>query len=302
MTTLWQRLSSYLFNSAIQAAKRQSQLEDFALDLSFGQIAFLHRPATAANTNEAIFLLHGATADSSTWLQFCQHFTSDLALYLPDLAGHGKSVSEPQLDYGVQAQTQRLLEMLNVLGVKRVHVIGSSMGGAIALQLAAQAPQLVASLLLIGSAGATLALSSLTQQLAQGQRNLFCDVQNIDDYRALMRLVMEKPPYLPGMFVAVLARRQQQRNRLNQKIIDDLARDLDLSALLTQVQAPTLMLWGEQDQVLPLANLDYLQPRIAGSRKITLPGIGHVPMVEAPKQCAQICQDFYTQLTASASC
>jgi len=63
--------------------------------------------------------------------------------------------------------------------------------------------------------------------------------------------------------------------------------------VLDRITAETLIIWGEHDRVLHVEDAELLRQRIQNSRKVVLAGIGHVPMVEAPKQVASLCKQFY---------
>ena len=113
-------------------------------------------------------MLHGAAADKTSWSRFAKHLDSKLRRVIPDMAGHGTSTADINLDYSINAQAERLKELLTALGIKRVHLIGNSMGGAIAIHLASTSPDLVSSLVLIDTAGVEASPSWLHQHSACG--------------------------------------------------------------------------------------------------------------------------------------
>ena len=296
MGTLLNSIGDFLLGKALAAEAKRAGLVRDSLRLSFGHVDFL-RSGNGANgasgaSPEAIVLLHGATANNTAWLPFARHFKSALPLVLPDLPGHGGSVSDPDLDYGIHSQAARLEEFLAALGIERVHLIGSSMGGAIAIRVAAGSSDLVSSLVLIDSAGAEVTPSRLQRQVAHTGVNPMIVVRDASDYRAMMRIGMETPPYIPGIMISALAREFAGRSALNLKIADDIEQDLDQTEQLSKIAAPTLIVWGALDKVLHLDNAEFLHQRIANSRKIVMEKVGHVPMVEAPKAVAEACGEF----------
>ncbi|MEO2219656.1 alpha/beta hydrolase [Chromobacterium vaccinii] len=124
------------------------------------------------------------------------------------------------------------------------------------------------------------------------------EIRNADDYRTMMRIGMATPPYIPGFMLSALARAAMQRQAINQKIVEDIARDINQTTNLTKIHAPSLIIWGAEDKVEHVANAEFLHQRLANSKKIVMPGIGHVPMVEAPKPVAAACKDFLASLSS----
>jgi abhydrolase domain-containing protein 6 len=271
---------------------RQAGLSESSLQCSFGTVRYLKRIPADTSMTQAVLMLHGATADKSTWVRFSRYLASKLPLLIPDLPGHGDSTADLALSYTIEAQVQRLEVMLAALGVRSVHVIGSSMGGAIALRLAAIRPALVASLVLIGPVGLQVRESWLQQHIRDTGKNPMVEVRNRRDYVAMMRIGMSRPPYMPGFVLSALARKYIARLPVNVKIGADIERDLDQGAILSAVACPVLIVWGSEDKVADVGNAEALRDGLAGSRLVILDGIGHVPMVESPQHTAEICDVF----------
>jgi abhydrolase domain-containing protein 6 len=292
MRKLLHRLGDYLLQKALAAECRPAGLSSATEQLSFGPLAYLQRPTQAGLGTEAIVMLHGAASDRNAWVRMTRSLKTPLPVLIPDLPGHGASASGLELDYGVAAQAARLRELFVALGIGRVHLIGNSMGGAIALHLAAHAPELVASLVLIDAAGVEAAPSALRQQIERTGRNPMLELQNAADYRAMMQLGMSQPPVIPGFLVSALTRAFIARRALNQKISQDISADLDQTAQLARIRAPSLFIWGMEDKVLHPDNAALLHRQLANSRVLMLEHIGHVAMVEAPGQLGDICSTF----------
>ena len=153
MPSLLHRFSNYFLRQAFASEFKRAGLTVSSVSLSFGAMAYLHRKSAAANVSETVLMLHGAGADKSGWVRFAKCLLPRFPLVIPDLPGHGDSTADIALDYGIEAQAERVRELLAALDIKRVHLIANSMGAAIALQLAHAAPELVSSLVLIDAAG-----------------------------------------------------------------------------------------------------------------------------------------------------
>ena len=296
MSTLLNRFGDYLLNKALASECKQAGLVRASVQLSFGNVEYLLRKNEGEHLLEAIVLLHGATADKSSWTRFAKYLGSKLLLVIPDLPGHGNSTADINLNYSINAQAERLKELLSTLGIKRVHLIGNSMGGTIATHLASTLPNLVVSLVLIDAAGYEASPSWLRQHVAHTGINPMIELRNASDYRTMMRIGMEAPPYIPGIILSALARVFVKRNALNQKIAKDIEQDIDQTGSLSTIVSPTLIIWGAIDRVEHVDTAEFLHQRLTNSRKIVMQGIGHVPMVEAPKQVATVCKAFFAEV------
>ncbi len=294
-STLSMRLGDWLLGKALAAECRRAGLARACAQLSFGQVEYLHRSGHAGSPREAIVLLHGAASDRTAWVRFAQHLASDRPLVIPDLPGHGASTSDIHLDYGINAQAERLQELLASLGLARVHLVGNSMGAAIAMRLAATTPHVVSSLVLISAAGLEVSRSWLREHVERTGINPMIQVRHPSDYRSMMRIGMSKPPYIPGFVLGALTRAFVRRTAINAKIANDMERDLDQAEALPGINTPSLIIWGEEDKVVHVDNAEFLRRHLPGSQKVVLPGIGHVPMVEAPKEVAATCSTFLAQ-------
>jgi pimeloyl-ACP methyl ester carboxylesterase len=293
MSTLLNRFADYLLEKAIASECKQAGLISASVQLSFGNVEYLRSKNEAEHSSEAIVMLHGAAADKTSWTRFAKYLGSKFLLVIPDLPGHGKSIADINLCYNINAQAERLKELLSTLGIKRVHLIGNSMGGTIAIHLASTSPNLVASLVLIGAAGFEASPSWLRQHLAHTDINPMIELRDASGYRAMMRIGMEAPPYIPGIILSALARVFVKRKAINQKIVKDIEQDIDQTGSLSKIVAPALIIWGAADKVEHVDNAELLHQRLTNSRKIVMEGIGHVPMVEDPKQVAGACSSFF---------
>lgn len=293
------RLQDWLVRKAIGAEIRKAGLHVDAIDLPFGRVSYL-RSSELAQARRAVVMLHGAAADHGNWVRFAGELKAGLPLLIPDLPGHGASGADPALSYSIGAQAERLAQLFASLHLDRVHLVASSMSGAIALKLAADAPGLVASLVLIGSMGVRAGESWLERRIAETGRNPMVGIRDQADYLAMVKIGMQKPPYLPGFVVASLTREAVRRAAINQQIARDIGADLDQSSRLDEVACPVLLIWGRDDKISPVANADYLQRALKDSQLAILDGIGHVPMVEAPRETADICRPFLTQAAQAA--
>jgi len=298
MKSVLTAVADYLLKRGVAAEQKKAGLAEAAIDLSFGRLAYLQRAASGPHRPEAVLMLHAATGDRSAWLRFARHLDPRFALVIPDLPGHGGSSAELHLDYSIGAQAGRIKELLCNLTVGRVHLVANSMGGAIALHLAATWPDLVRSLTLIGSAGVPTSPSWLQQYVARTGSNPMIDIALTADYRLMLGIGMHAPPYLPKMMLDALTRNFASRKAINQKICDDMLRDLDQTDKLAAIRARALIIWGAYDRVEHVDSAAMLQRCLASSERVVLDGVGHLAMLEAPRQVAVLCSSFFGRAAA----
>lgn len=286
-----------IFQNAIRYEYQKAGLTKKKAILEGGDISFLCSDAVSlANQSGGVLLmLHGFGAEKEIWSGFTKNLQTSLPVLIPDLPGHGENDQDFEADYSIHCQANRLYELLQALNVTKVHIIGHSMGGAIALRLAHLYPKIVSSLVLISAAGAEIKPGVLENIVDSRDLNPLVDVKNREDFQRLIEFCMSKPPYVPKLFFNLLADKKIARFDIDKKIFGDIAADIDQSAHLDGIPVRVLILWGDHDQILNVADADYLNAHLAGSRKIILPGIGHVPIVEAPQQCARYVKDFLVQ-------
>ena len=287
-----------IFEKAIAYERDRSNLSVKAQGLSFGKVVYLTNNQN--DKKETIVMLHGFGADKDTWVRFARNLSDDYHLIIPDLPGDGESIQDVSLNYGIQNQAIRLHEFLSSINAKKVHIVASSMGGAVALRFTFIYPDVVKSLTLIDSYGAIKTQSALDEVIKTTGKNPMLEIASTDDYKTMMNYAMVDPPYIPGFLINVLAEAKIKRKAIEQKMLKDMAVDADQTAILAKIHAPTLILWGKQDRVLHVDNAGLLQEKIPGSRKVLFEQTGHVPMVEKPEETAQHFRDFLKEVAANA--
>ncbi|MBD0323349.1 MAG: alpha/beta hydrolase, partial [Aldersonia sp.] len=107
-----------------------------------------------AGDGPALLLIHGIGDSSAVWADLIPHLARRYTVIAPDLLGHGHS-DKPRGDYCVAAYANGMRDLLAVLGIERATIIGHSLGGAVAMQMAYQFPQLVERLVLVSPSGIT---------------------------------------------------------------------------------------------------------------------------------------------------
>lgn len=241
---------------------------------------------------ETILMIHGFGADKGNWLRFSRPLTTRYHVVALDLPGFGDS-SKPEASYDVGTQVERLNAFAKALGIHKLHLIGNSMGGHIAALYAARHPEQVLSVALLNNAGVSAPQTSeLFKRLDRGDANPLL-VRNADDFSNMLDfLFVEKPP-LPESLKQYLAQRAMTSHDFNQKIFSQLReRYIPLEPELAKIQVPTLLLWGDQDQVLDVSSIKVMQPLLKQPSVVIMQACGHLPMIERPEETAEHYQTF----------
>ncbi len=249
----------------------------------------------AAGKGPVVILVHGFGGDADNWLRLAPHLSKRYRVLLPDLPGFGRSPAPPAGGFDVTSQARRLAAFIRTQTDEPVHLAGNSMGGQIVAVLAAQNPGLVASVALLNPLGAEgeqgAGTSPTMQRLSQG-RNLLLP-RDRGEFREMLDVMFHERPPLPGFFSNYYADRWiAGRPRLATVFADITAGYVPLVPLLSQIQAPVLILWGEQDQVLPAGGAQVLARASSHSEVALIPNCGHLPMIEKPAATAAIYLPF----------
>nr|WP_224007610.1 alpha/beta hydrolase [Aureimonas sp. SA4125] len=232
----------------------------------------------------AVILLHGFGASLDTWEPWAQALSARLRVIRFDLPGFGLTGADPTGDYRDARAMQVLLGLMDQLGLDRASLVGNSLGGRIAWTFAALRPDRVSRLVLVAPDGfaspgfeygkaadippmmralpyvAPRGLLKANLAAAYARPEALSEA-TVTRYRDMM--------LAPGVRPAILA-------RMGQTILKD------PGPILSGIQTPTLLLWGEGDGMIPITNAaDYLR-LMPNATLVRLPDTGHLPFEEDP--------------------
>ena len=232
----------------------------------------------------AVILLHGFGASLETWEPWAQALSARFRVIRLDLPGFGLTGADPTGDYSDDRAMRILADLMRQLGIDRTSLIGNSMGGRLAWTFAAIHPDRVSRLVLVSpdgfaSPGFAYGHPPKVPLLMQAlpyvapRRLIRADLAAAYARPAALReatLIRYRDMLLaPGVRAAILARTSQTILR-------------DPAPMLARITAPTLLLWGEQDRMIPITNAaDYLR-YLPHAVLVRLPNLGHVPFEEDP--------------------
>ena len=257
-----------------------------------------------AGEGPVVLLIHGMAGSSRTWLDVMQLLARDYTVVAPDMLGHGES-AKPMGDYSLGAHASGLRDLLaGVLDIDRATVVGQSLGGGVAMQLAYQHPELCERLVLAGSGGLGREVSWILRLLALPGAELvlplLCprfvrDVGN--DLGVFLGDRGLQAPHIVEMWRAYASLAEPDKRhafmRTVRSVIDPGGQSVSANdRLYLAGVVPTLILWGERDEIIPVEHAYGAADRIAGSRLEIFDNAGHFLHVEEPARFAAALADF----------
>jgi len=231
-----------------------------------------------------VVLLHGYGTSKDAMMSIMSWLAADHRVIAPDLPGFGAHDDHGAVAHDGAFYAREVLRFMDALGVERASLVGTSMGGAIAAEIAITAPERVARLVLLAPAGIRAPKTNDFMRRADAGENPL-ELETEEDFDRIIQLVFLHPPPTPApvrrYFTLEAQRRLEGTNRIIPALRDYGERGLD--GRLERIEAPTLILWGIEDQVLDPSALPTFANGIRRSRAVMVPRAGHVLFHDAPE-------------------
>jgi abhydrolase domain-containing protein 6 len=172
---------------------------------------------------------------------------------------------------------------------------GNSLGGAFTATYGAKHPEKVLTIALLDTAGApSQNKSEFVVQLEKGNNLLLAS--NTEDVDKLMALIYMKTPTVPASFKRILAADWIAHTEFNKKIWNDFQPlQFSLTTILPLIQAPVLIIWGDQDKLLDVGGVAFLEKNLKNYKTVIMKDMGHCPMLEKPEETAKIYMSFLNE-------
>ena len=250
--------------------------------------------AEVAGEGPAVALVHEGICDSRMWDPQWDSWSREFRLLRVDLRGFGRTPLEP----GRFAHARDLIAALEAHGFDRVALVGVSLGGRVVLEVALARPELVSALVLVAPG---LPGHAWSEQALAGWGEEEAALEAGDLERAVelnLRMWVDGPRRRPEDVDAGLRARvaEMQRSAFELQLpLDEDEEELlveDLAQRLSEIQAPTLVLVGEEDQPDMQAIADRLAQEIPAARRATIPNTAHVPSMERPREFDELVLPF----------
>jgi pimeloyl-ACP methyl ester carboxylesterase len=241
-----------------------------------------------------VVLIHGTASSLHTWGQWVDQLKTQYRIIRMDLPGFGLTGPDRADRYEVSDDVRFLSGFLEALGVEKVHLVGSSLGGRLAWQYSLVNPEQVRSLTLINALGYPQEKWPPAIEMAQWPV-VDTLMENVSP-RFMYEIGLKEVYFDKALVNDVLVDRYYELSRYpgNQKAFPKRVKarlDQDHSDI-ANIFVPTLILWGEEDLYFPVASAHQFKQDIKGSSLRIYPSVGHLPMEEVPIKSARDFQEF----------
>ncbi len=245
-----------------------------------------------AGRGEPVILLHGMGGEGARWMPTVKAVATNWRAIAPDQIGFGQS-DKPLTSYHSGVFAGFIAGFLKAIAVPRATFIGQSMGAAVALQLAVHHPEMVERLVLTNGGGYR-SPSDPPAAAPNWHDRQIANAGTLEESREYL----EKLYYDHSLVTDKLVEHNLILRLRSAYTIDSMqtANARGLGALseeqVRSIQAPTLLVWGMNDPLSPLANADKLHAAIKNSRKVLIDKAGHFPFLEHPEKFNQTVLEF----------
>jgi pimeloyl-ACP methyl ester carboxylesterase len=250
---------------------------------------------------DPVVLVHGLGGQWQNWLENIPRLAETRRVVAIDLPGFG-CTPEPEDDEEITITRYGhwVNEVANRLGLETVDLVGNSMGGYIAAEVAIQFPARVSRLVLVSAAGISSAEVPQMPILTIGRVAAAIASNSVTRYRRLACRPVTRHVALalvarhPRLLKADLAYEGFFKGGGKPGFADALraSLDYDFRDRLSDVKVPTLIVWGEKDSIIPTRDADEFERLIEDSRKVVMKDTGHVPMAERPQAFNDVLVEF----------
>ena len=257
-----------------------------------------------AGRGPVILLIHGMAGSSRTWLESMRVLARDYTVIAPDLLGHGES-AKPMGDYSLGAYASGLRDLLvGALGVESATLVGQSLGGGVAMQLAYQHPELCERLVLVGSGGLGREVSLLLRAMALPGAEYVMPAlfprfarRAGEKVLAFFRERGVRAPHVAEMWSAYASLTETPNRhafiRTVRAVIDPGGQTVSArDRLYLAADVPMMIVWGDRDDIIPVSHAHATHELLPGSRLEIFEGAGHFLHVEQPLRFAELLRDF----------
>ena len=248
-----------------------------------------------------LVLIHGSNASLFTWEPWARRLQDKFRIVTMDMPGHGLTGAVPNKDYSLDGMVKFTLEAVDKLGLQRFALGGNSMGGAIAARFAEEHPERVSKLILVDAGGLPakegtriplafrLARVPLLNRILLHITPRSLVVEGLNDAIVHKKIITRRMVDMYWDFARMAGTREATLIRFR------LPMDNTVKDHIRDIKAPTLILWGRDDHLIPVETAAAFHAAIPGSRVILYPNTGHLPHEEVAAQSAADVRAFLSR-------
>ncbi|PIG90735.1 alpha/beta fold hydrolase [Gloeocapsopsis sp. IPPAS B-1203] len=257
----------------------------------------------AGDCGSPIVLLHGAGSSIEAWSQNVRALAQEHQVYAFDMVGSGLS-DKPIATYSLEYQVQFLRNFINTLKLQRAVFIGHSVGASLALKLALESPEQVEKLVLVSCFGLGREISIASRLLAAFPLIIHLSQPSPKNVRLILRQNVYDIKLVPSKWVEMRSEAFKLPGR-KQAFVSFLRSNVNLLGVqqsvfrpivsqLANISAPTLIIWGKQDAIVPVAHAHLAAKQISNAYLHVFDQCGHWAQFEHPHKFNQLVVEFLT--------
>jgi pimeloyl-ACP methyl ester carboxylesterase len=255
-----------------------------------------------------LLLVHGHSGCWQNWLENIPHFARTHRVIAPDLPGFGYS-EMPAGGVSIEGYGRFLDALCDELEVDSAPVVGNSLGGFVGAELCLKFPQRVERLVLVAAAGLADRYIGLPSGVLR-RKSVATFARAVNAYagipEARLETLVRRPRLRKALLLVVAAHPDRLPAPMSMELLrgsgrpaapeaTDALLSYDFRDRLSEIECPTLIVWGEKDRTVPVEGADEYERLIPASRKVIMNDTGHVPMVERPARFNALLEEFLSE-------
>ena len=242
--------------------------------------------------NRHILFIHGLGSAADRWMKIPDVLSTDFHSIAIDLPGFGESDKPAKIDYTIDQFRRFIISFLKKISIhnEQTNLIGHSLGGYIASEIAIQNQNYVKKLVLIDSSGMLDKPTPILEEYFEAAMN-----PTKDNVRKAFEKMVADPSRIPSQLVNGFIRRINMPNAkhaFESTLANSATTQIGLNRLRQINNIPTLILWGVHDKVIPLEHSKFFKDAITNSRLEVIDDAGHAPFAEKPDQVCELLRNF----------
>ena len=255
----------------------------------------------AGSTGPTVILLHGLGGDATNWALTIPTLAKNYRVLAPDQIGFGQS-DKPLLNYRIGTYVEFLDRFYQKLGLTKASLVGNSLGGWISAAFTLAHPDKVEKLVLVDAAG--LSPKRWNGPEMRREEMALLNPATIEDTKKLMAMILANKAMINDQMAEQMLIQRMQKgdgntiNRITESIL--LGQEW-LDGKLRAIRTPTLVLWGREDLLTPLALGKAFAEDIKGSELVVFEKCGHVPQMEVAPKFNEALLKFLSKAAASTA-
>ncbi|HVW96979.1 MAG TPA: alpha/beta fold hydrolase [Mucilaginibacter sp.] len=251
-----------------------------------------------AGSGDAILFIHGHPFDHTMWDPQADFFSTRYHVITPDLRGYGKSTLPQAAPTRFEDYATDMLELMSALSVERFHLVGLSQGGQIIMEIFRQAPGRIKSLVF---ADTFAGLDTPDAKRARYEAADKLEKEGMDGYADEVIYKMIRAEHVstqPKVAAHVLKMMKATKPEGAATAMRARCERIDyLNLVLPQIDIPTLVIVGRQDEFTPVAKAEELRQNMPNCKMIIIEDAGHMPNLEHPEEFNLTLSNFFDGIT-----